>query len=346
MHLNTAQRQGLRLFCLLTLLSSFTYADPKISSIKGKVKNNGTIVLSGSNFGVNNLPILWDTTDNQVYSDELENGDPIPTDQGPWTQNGNLWSNPITISKTGTLRSTHRKSMYSGNTKGYLGWPRISDPTNSDSVYISWWFKPESSISDKGGSNKVIRIWDAQDGNHTRISKTHMHMTAFHESHDPGTSWGEWGGNVNRWNRLDIWVDGKANILKTWTNGELVHSFSNFQKSATTDASLTIGLIGFDPNVGKNYQDTIFHLSDIYASRSMARVELSNSSTWDEVDATKEIQIPTSWSESEIVITLNQGSIDLKEAYLFVIDSNGNVNSEGISICSSCPYPPKGLSVN
>jgi hypothetical protein len=67
---------------------------------------------------------------------------------------------------------------------------------------------------------------------------------------------------------------------------------------------------------------------------TQARVEISKNSKWDESrQIHKEIQIPTAWSSSSITVRLNQGSFQNGEtAYLYVIDENGNVNSQGYPV--------------
>jgi hypothetical protein len=44
----------------------------------------------------------------------------------------------------------------------------------------------------------------------------------------------------------------------------------------------------------------------------------------------REIQIPSAWSDTSITITLNKGSFaNFNSAYLYVIDADGNVNTNG-----------------
>ena len=216
-------------FYTVTGSISIVFAEPSISTIEGSLSNKSVLIVNGSEFGNGKLPILWDTTDNQPYSESLSDGGTIPTSEGLWTQNGNPWSKPIVLKKTGDLRSRYRASVYAGNTKGYLSWPHLKDSKNQNTLYVTWWFKSESSISSEGGSNKVVRVWDDGNGNNTRVSWTHHHMTADTENYQAGSSWNGWGGQTNQWNRLEIWLDGNANILKTRTNGKLIHNYKNFK---------------------------------------------------------------------------------------------------------------------
>ena len=63
-----------------------------------------------------------------------------------------------------------------------------------------------------------------------------------------------------------------------------------------------------------------------------ARVEIGDSPDWSACRH-REIQVASSWSDGSIKITVNQGSFQAVEtAYLFVVDSEGNVNPTGFPI--------------
>ena len=71
---------------------------------------------------------------------------------------------------------------------------------------------------------------------------------------------------------------------------------------------------------------------EVYIDTTQARVEIGNASSWSACTH-REIQIPSSWSSSSISVTVNQGSFsDGGGAYLYVVDSNGNVNDSGRAI--------------
>jgi fibronectin type 3 domain-containing protein len=71
---------------------------------------------------------------------------------------------------------------------------------------------------------------------------------------------------------------------------------------------------------------------DMYFDNSWARLEICDSSTYSNCSH-REIQIPhTTWNGSQIQFTANRGSFASGSAYLYVIDANGNVNSNGYAI--------------
>jgi hypothetical protein len=95
--------------------------------------------------------------------------------------------------------------------------------------------------------------------------------------------------------------------------------------------------------------DKIVDLDDVYIANSRARVELANRNTWSGMTH-REIQPVTAWSSNSIAIKVNQGSFQIGEtAYLFVVDENGVVNSQGYPItiqkAFAPPSAPKGLRI-
>jgi len=53
----------------------------------------------------------------------------------------------------------------------------------------------------------------------------------------------------------------------------------------------------------------------------------------------KEIQIPTSWSDSRITVRLNKGNKAQVSPYIYVVDSTGAVNAQGFRIGTSVTTP-------
>lgn len=75
-------------------------------------------------------------------------------------------------------------------------------------------------------------------------------------------------------------------------------------------------------------------IDDVYVSlgNGKARVEIGNAQTL-EACTHREIQIPTSWSQNSITVTVNQGSFaNGANAYLFVVGSDGKANEKGYKI--------------
>jgi hypothetical protein len=96
------------------------------------------------------------------------------------------------------------------------------------------------------------------------------------------------------------------------------------------------------------------YFDDIYIQTgTQARVEIGDSATWAGCKH-REIQKPSAWSDTAITITLNKGSFkDGDCAFLYVVDANGNVNSNGYKLSggaactggTSSPSAPTGLHI-
>lgn len=91
-------------------------------------------------------------------------------------------------------------------------------------------------------------------------------------------------------------------------------------------------------------------VDDVYMDTSWARVLIGDNQRYDAC-TNIEIQIPSQWSHSSITICVNRGAFaPCKTYYLFVFDSEGNVNAKGFPIYlvtseGEAPCPPRGLRI-
>jgi len=163
----------------------------------------------------------------------------------------------------------------------------------------------------------------------------------FYEYYSATTGdWHQYDANYypvrNGWSRLEMHLKlsnpaGTANgIAKTWMD---LHSNTNASNvvtkaSGNTNTIYSVLLPGMMSGAAKAYK---IYIDDVYIDNTIARVEIGNASTW-YACTKREVQIPTLWSDTgtSITITLNQGSFsNLNNAYLYVIDADGNVNENG-----------------
>lgn len=324
---------------VLTLIPSLAISAPQIQSYSGELQAGAEITLSGSEFG-SQAPsfILKDSADDYTFLSEMERQSSI-NHANLWTQKGSNWAAPLEPNATTSLGRGNDNIIYGGVGKAFMGWPEtLSNQTNT-SLFVSWWFNPSSDPGASGGSNKFLRVWDARNGEHTRMAWDQMHIVYWRKDVDEGGNiqWGNWNGKVGEWNRIDAWMDADANVMQVRVNGNKVIDVNDFSKSSV-DSGLTVGLIGFDPSVASNYDSLKFGVDDIYISDSQARVEISNSPHWSDPSNVREIQTPTKWSDSELKFELSTGVVDLSQPlYIYVINSNGDVNEKGFSLSSRAP---------
>lgn len=323
------------------LVSLSTFAAPQIDSIGGSFEIGSTLTIKGRGFSSSGTPpALYDSIDNQPVVSDLSDGAVVPEDQGPWTHNTNIWGNPVTVERDGDLRYQGSSAVYYGSVKSYLGWPVALEDQANKQLYVSWWYKPNQTVNN-GGSNKFVRVWDKSDGTGTRVSLTQMHMIydVVDQDYSPPTSWATTQPKANEWNRLEIYLDSDAGTIETWLNGNTIHKVNDFRKSNTSEG-LNVGLVGFDPSINDNYSNLNFRMKDIYVSTSRSRVELSNSETWDPTSH-REVLNANSWSDTEVNVDFSLfGHPSLSDLYIYIIDPNGGVNSQGYPVCDKCPEQP------
>jgi len=172
----------------------------------------------------------------------------------------------------------------------------------------------------------------------------------------------QWPEEQNSWHRSEYYV--KANtpgvadgLYNYWFDGILKNSHVNSNWRAT-DCNYTNLYLNSYFAVDTNAAAANFYMDDVYIDITQARVEISDQPTWNTAIAShKEIQIPAIWSDDSITFTVNQGTFtNGQQAYLYVVDANGNFSNGypitiegGISpqcgsngcesgeTCSSCP---------
>lgn len=339
-------------FIVLTFqMSAHLQAAPAISSASGGSENllsNVAITITGTGFGEPTAkPILYDMVDNKTIYESIASGTEVTVQNSPWNEVSEyIYSRtPPKIVKEGDLRYPEAVATYEGAVS-FVGKPDGLSNINASKIYVSWYFRPSNEIG-ANEANKFIRIWDRLDGEGLRLSWTSMHMTypVVDLDYIPPTSWGSTLPTPNVWSHFEIYANAEKGTIEAKVNGSVKHQVTDFRKSNSPNG-LTIGLIGFDPVDNNKYATTKFRFKDIYVSTSQARIEISESKTWDP-KSKREILSFTTWTNTKIEANFNSAADALSEKYIYVIDENGNVNSQGFPLeCDQCPAPPKSVIVN
>jgi hypothetical protein len=147
-----------------------------------------------------------------------------------------------------------------------------------------------------------------------------IHQTIFIKQGTPNTADG----------KVIFWVDG----VKVTEETAMI--------TATTGSTSTRAIFGYYMGLETEdpaYTNQVFELyfDDIYIDNSWQSVWVGNSMTWNG-SGHREIQLPSVWSDNSITVMLNQGSFQNgQQAYLYVVDSNGNVNANGYPITIGSP---------
>lgn len=152
---------------------------------------------------------------------------------------------------------------------------------------------------------------------------------------------GEAASNVpaNTWNRMEGYYKlsapaGSANgMLQTWANLLPRVNLVNVMTLPSAQAGQLVDnfLLPFMASNLSTVQLRLF-VDDIYVDRTRARVEIGDADTWTACRQ-REVQIPTSWSNTAITLNVNQGRFaNGARGYVYVVNADGRVNARGVPL--------------
>ena len=320
-----------------------TFAGPVVTAVSGTLQHGATITITGSGFGVKNPapPIIWA---------DFEDGTGNPTNMGQRSS----WSNTLAESNF----AINSDNNLPGSTHNVVGiyW----DP-NSKIKHSSFEFHIDKTSP---YWTKAFVYWkryfDFEPPGRMgifRILTDTMPLYSFAFAY-PGS---ELNGYNNRTIACDIY-QGPAYTKNQWMTEEVYWQFEGGSGLNLRGERCLGGGTGvadynrngktiyhnetIDNGVSRYYQvitanllssngDTVspvggkVYMDNIYIDETLARVMICPQPKWS-ARTNCEIQIPSTWSDTSITATVNQGSIDgLNRAYLYVVDTNGRVNKEG-----------------
>jgi hypothetical protein len=345
---------------VFAMTAAAAHAAPAISSISGSVSDGAAITIAGSSFGSgDSTPLVWENFDAGASGSGLTN---------PRVGSWQLDSRPQPI-YSGTRAHSGSKSAYAAyNSSNQWSFFTVKLP-DADKFYQTFWFWWSSQGTQ--GQLKLVQVHgDSNQGDYAPGIMTGSSTTDWWFSYISTESGanntktqvtypktpaaGSWhkfemamkrssGGNVADGN-VAVWIDGQQqysrqnavtrdNSAYNWAETAFFHGVTNM--NASTDV----------------------YIDDAYLNNSWSRVVVGNAATYSAVTQT-EIQPVSAWSSGSIQITLNRGSLaNFDNAYLYVVDENGGVNSTGYKLCTGCtqpppppqaktPSPPSGVAVN
>lgn len=369
---------------LITLLSiCFTvnaYAvTPAVSNLTRSAVGNSNVTISGLNFGTNS----------SIYSIEyldFESGaDETTFNEVNWTSKadsrGFIQPRYDTAKKNGGLQSM-RCSFKAGKWGSIF---EINHGARITSAYITYWVYPEiltenftgssvqwkqfrinntSSVSDSLTTFYTNAVYNS-DLSHVQAIHCNYTDSLNHDVNPSGSQW-KWKWPINKWYRVEIWVVESSPGVENGTeivrfiNGTVGgRTWSSYDGNIRTrvNADDQWSWIHFGQFLGgRSLPADIWHDDVFIQFGSQARVEIGDQPIWSNCTH-REIQIPTSWSDSSIDFTVNQGSFNVDDtAYVFVVDSAGNASAGhlivfgGVVVASddgdtTPPSAPTGLTI-
>ncbi|NTW27235.1 MAG: hypothetical protein HGA36_02855 [Candidatus Moranbacteria bacterium] len=345
----------IKIFFLLTsffMLTNFASAAPIIAAPTPiNVSSEQDITITGSGFGsmsadrigTGRLNHLWlDFAGGNLLQDSI-----CTADQNAWmvTADGGRVADKY-YAKRVDPNAGFDPDNVGGLTCGdgnYFGYA----PGINGTLFLSYWFKIPSTAT--SGKNMRIRF----DGPEANPSYSDFYTMAGIYS---GTD--NWflrqasdkpGGVTNsyvsaneldrdQWQRVDMLFTGGATpSQKAWIVGK-----NSNNPQYTQDVNMPpVNNVAINIGAGKDNGNALplnqlatsdyYAYDDVYASFTQARVEVCDANVWSSRNHC-ELQLPTVWSSTNATIKINQGSFPSGQAYLYIIDANGEVNSAGYAI--------------
>jgi len=319
---------------------------PSISSVSDTTPTHGqSITITGSNFGSKTTaaPYKYDDFEGGTLGARVGNG---------WYTSSNLsdgW--PIYSDAHARASGIAEETAYLQHDRAYnstIGVTGLNWDYGQE-AYLSCWYY----CTTAGAQSRNFKIlafrgggagnWDGPDfradmypnqpGGHAYVARPDKSLIV--------QDWGL-GGHLleDGWHRVELFMHtGTSNnsdndgVCLGWRDLNEWWTLENFEFDFSTQNYDNIYFAAyFARDDGTPTPQMWWYWDEIYIDTTRARVEIGNASTWSACTH-REIQIPSAWSGSSITVTVNQGSFaDSSGAYLYVVDSDGNVNSNGYSI--------------
>ncbi len=349
--------QSLCALAVASVLASHAYAAPSVSQISGAFSNGSSVTITGSGFGTKSsaAPLVFDNFEGGSTGSKVLTAKAVV---GQW-QTGAGYDVPVYSTEQVHAGSKAVKLSTNGGVYNFSVNQNGSFPV----VYMDWWVR----VNQRDRVSRNWKPWRLYGANDTMAANTVVMCTGdglsiINETREAGFWWGEGGSFSNgQWQHYQVALKASSSAgaadgaVMQYINGKLV---SNHTGIVTRTGSshwnqIRIGhywaLDGVDGCPANGGAD-IF-LDNVYIDTNWARVEIGNASTYS-TSTKREIQIPTSWSASSITLNVNSGSFSTgSTAYVYVVDSSGNMNSSGMPVtigsgASKVPEAPSNVSAN
>lgn len=353
------------IFLTVNALFNFskTQGAPYVSSVTDSIFDGGNAVISGAGFGSNNLDFEW----LGGASGTIESG----ADGGVFNKSG--WLVPIDSSSAYSPRysttkahshnksimsswpdSNHYTSHYVYDTGGavgtlYASWWVYFDHVDSAGQWKQWRVRPDNSVGDVDG--EIYRNnWYSDTAGCTQAQVylfcDYSDYTVCYPTSNGGLRWTTCEPR-DSWYRVELYIKESSDVdVRDGSFVWRVHNQSNtintLQNWNGTIITRETGGSQMRYIVFQNYWGNIssgtgtkekVYIDDIFIQTgTQARVEIGDAANFDNC-VQREIQVPITWSDTSITVTVNRGSFDpCQTYYLYIVDENGSVNADGFPI--------------
>lgn len=335
------------------LIPSFVIAKPSIDTVTGEITNT-TFIISGSGFTskANPEPLFWWKADFGKTPSAL--GRKTSWDN---TFGGNISTTVVAPGSQQSIGFDHGKSTGVALSRVVF---------NSDRLYLhrktyedfditkDWAIKSGTTL--KTFNFKTIRLWPSQNG---KRGIHNMHLNAQGTDKNPafritpeGTEGTTWSGDfTNRplYQMPYVWkveelqyktssINKTDGIFNYYQNGIL--GTDNKFRNRTTEYPNRYDWVSQSQVSNGAQPGSIMYYDSLYLDDTWHRVVICKSKTWATCGGS-EVQIPTEWNDTKIIIHTNLGGFDPKSSlFLYVVDQDGVANNDGYPLCLKCPLPP------
>lgn len=350
------------IICILSFFPSVVFAVPSVADVSGNIVDGEQISIFGIGFGETGPNIIlfddfsrgtegglltssanigvWDKIRSTGFADSLLSNDKGARCFGPPTDTtpAGGWYNNNTV-LLGGVQSEVFISSRAYVPDGYYFPASIAEETYPDisALKFFWLYYTATGYATDNDPDLVATCFNSPTSTYNLFANDYARATL---DRDMDWRW-EWDKPV----RYAFWIKGNGTSVAgsdglyqsvSSTGQSLVSYHETFAWFAESD-----NVFGFDrltvPGflTGASNTQSAFVIDDVYVAvgpNAAARVEIGNNINYS--SCTKlAIITPSAWSDGEITATVREGTFnDDEQAYLYVVDENGEVNANGYPI--------------
>lgn len=371
----TVNKYTAQIFSLISIISLTAcvevFAAPTVSSVSGTLTEGSSITITGSSFGANGPNIvLFDNFEGGTNGNVISTGTGSAT-VGKWDRVGGgdnsnppRYSNSYTHSGNMAFKADYTVKTNTGTDSNSAAFVNGID---TGDVFLSYWYYLPATSSFpcyNGGSCNWKVAWIY--GLNTTDDDQVLPVGLPGRTNPPYSGWAatcnDCYGNTEIWYSMPM-NKGKWYRVSAWVHATDDNTSKKMLWVASTDDSIPVTQkVNWSGRIFNDVDSIFEHFAlsmwarwcndcaesaarfdDVYLATgqyAQARVEIGNAPTY-AASTNLSIATVTSWSDTSVVATVRHGSFaNLNNAYLYVFDANGNVNSNGYPLCPICPNPP------
>ena len=349
---------------LMAVSCGAAFAAPVVQNVTGTLSHKTTVTVSGSGFGTKTsaAPALWDDGSATSLSSKWSLSVPNAAADGSY----NIQYRSTGYRGVAGPHSNSSKYIVGGHTNTwnpYAGGNVMltkgrSSHTEGDIVYArayarldpKWQFGGSSEdnnhkwwVTNFGGNGPYEDDYfyvDFDQGKFTNPTAAVQHkysgsgVLSLSDANGHSNWWGSSKNPASGWTMYEVETKlstGSGGYLKVWADGVLVMNYAG-RTDGRAGSSVSVGFGGYSSTYPISPTNNFRYFADVYIDFTAARVLLANNSSLSSATVI-EPQIPSRWTDGAIDVAVNAGKLTTGQtAYLFVVDSKGARNANGLPV--------------